>query len=55
LITKGKSGELPPQQINAVLDGIHSENYEAACEAKQLFDNFLSYVRDAQEAQVGAD
>ncbi|CAI50908.1 glutamine amidotransferase (homolog to GMP synthase subunit A) (plasmid) [Natronomonas pharaonis DSM 2160] len=49
MITKGKSGDLSPQQIDAVLDGIHSTNYEAACEAKQLFDNFLSYVRDIQE------
>jgi len=54
-VTRGKSGELPPQHIDAVLEGIHPENYEAACEAKRLFDNFLSYVRDVQGIQVGAD
>jgi len=43
-VTKGKSDQLSKQRIESVLDGIHADNYEAACEAKQLFDNFLEYV-----------
>ncbi len=54
-VTKGKDGELPPGRIDAVLEGIHAQNYEAACEAKQLFDNFLAYVRDVRVERVGAD
>jgi GMP synthase (glutamine-hydrolysing) len=38
--------QLPDERIDAVLDGITTENYEAACEAKRLFDNFLGYVEE---------
>lgn len=36
-----------------VLDGIHETHYETACEAKQLFGNFLSYVEEVQVARAG--
>ncbi|KAB1186954.1 MULTISPECIES: type 1 glutamine amidotransferase [Haloferax] len=35
---------LPDEQIQGVLDGITPENYDAACKAKRLFDNFVAYV-----------
>jgi GMP synthase (glutamine-hydrolysing) len=33
-----------------VLDGINPWNYESACEAKQLFDNFTRYVRRQEKS-----
>ena len=39
---------LPDEQIQSVLDGITPENYDAACEAKRLFDNFVAYVNDVR-------
>jgi len=38
--------DLSEERTEAVLEGIHDENYEASCEAKQLFDNFTAYVRE---------
>ncbi|WP_247008382.1 type 1 glutamine amidotransferase [Halorientalis litorea] len=46
-VTRGKD-ELPDERIQRVLDGITAENYAAACEVKQLFDNFLGFVRTVQ-------
>ncbi|WP_276273147.1 type 1 glutamine amidotransferase [Haloarcula litorea] len=43
-VTAGK--DLPEARIERVLDGITEENYAAACEAKQLFENFTDYVRE---------
>ena len=54
-VTRGKDGELPAERIEAVIDGIHADNYEAACEAKVLFDNFLEYVEEVQLERIGAD
>ncbi len=54
-VTRGK--DLPEERIRAVLDGINAENYDAACEAKQLFDNFVTFargVRDLREADADA-
>ncbi len=39
-----QSKDLPDERIDAVLEGINEENYAAACEAKQLFDNFIERV-----------
>jgi len=50
-VTRGKE-QLPDEQVEAVLEGITAANYEAACEAKQLFDNFLAYVAEAQPANA---
>jgi GMP synthase (glutamine-hydrolysing) len=44
MVTEGK--DLPDERIESVLAGITEENYRAACEAKQLFDNFTDYVRE---------
>jgi len=45
MVTEGKDDQLSAERIQSVLDGIHADNYEAACEAKQVFENFLSFVR----------
>jgi GMP synthase (glutamine-hydrolysing) len=55
-VTMGK--DLPDERIRSVLDGIHEENYGAACEAKRLFENFVSYarrVRAGAAPDVGTD
>jgi GMP synthase (glutamine-hydrolysing) len=54
-VTRGKEGQLPDDRIEQVLAGITPENYEAACEAKRLFDNFLDYVREVQAERAAAD
>ena len=57
-VTQGKDDQLSEERIQAVLDGITAENYDAACEAKRLFDNFTDYVRrqraDGDAAGVAA-
>ena len=55
LVTTGKDDQLSEQRLQAVLDGITEENYAAACEAKQLFDNFLAYVESVQAERLAAD
>jgi GMP synthase (glutamine-hydrolysing) len=56
-VTRGK--DLPDERIERVLDGITAENYDAACEAKQLFDNFVAMVSErsgpAADAPSAAD
>ncbi|WP_436925886.1 type 1 glutamine amidotransferase [Halosimplex amylolyticum] len=51
-VTKGK--DLPDERIQRVLDGITPENYDAACEAKQVFDNFVDFVREVDVNDVQA-
>jgi GMP synthase (glutamine-hydrolysing) len=43
-VTRGKE-MLSEERIQSVVDGIHAENYAAACETKQLFENYTQYVR----------
>jgi len=50
-VTEGKD-EIPDERIEAVLDGITPRNYRAACEAKQLFDNFLEYAAEIRDERV---
>jgi GMP synthase (glutamine-hydrolysing) len=52
-VTKGKDDQLSDERIQRVLEGIHSENYDAACEAKRLFDNFTEFVREVQAERTG--
>jgi len=52
MVASGK--DLPEERIKSVLDGITEENYRAACEAKQLFDNFTDYVRAQQTGEIPA-
>ncbi len=51
-VTRGKSEQLSDDRIEAVIDDIHAENYDAACEVKPLFDNFLDYVEELQTERV---
>ena len=54
-VTEGKRDQIGDERVDAVLEGITPANYEAACEAKRLFENFTAYadrVRDAPEADV---
>ena len=44
-VTQGKDAHLSDERIQEVLSGITAQNYDAACEAKRLFDNFTEYVR----------
>ncbi len=55
IVTTGKDDQLSDDRIHQVLDGIHADNYAAACEAKQLFDNFLDYVETVRPERVAAD
>ncbi|MFC7028715.1 type 1 glutamine amidotransferase [Halomicroarcula sp. GCM10025324] len=52
-VTENK--DLPDERIERVLDGIDAETYEAACEAKRLFGNFLDFVRDVQRTRASVD
>lgn len=45
-VTTGKEGQLTDERIESVLAGIHEENYRAACEAKQLFENFVEFASE---------
>ncbi|MCQ4333823.1 type 1 glutamine amidotransferase [Natronomonas sp. F2-12] len=54
-VTEGKDDRLSEERIEAVLEGIHAENYRAACEAKRLFDNFLTYVTEVRTGRIEAD
>jgi GMP synthase (glutamine-hydrolysing) len=54
-VTRGK--DLPEARIQSVLDGITPQNYDAACEAKRLFENFVAYVdrvRDDPTAEAAS-
>ncbi|WP_262177145.1 type 1 glutamine amidotransferase [Haloarcula laminariae] len=52
-VTRGKD-ELSDQRIESVLADITDDNYEAAREAKRLFDNFLAFVEEVRNCQAGA-
>ena len=54
-VTSGKNDQLSEERIEQVLDGITEDNYAAACEAKQLFDNYLAFVSDVRGEPVAAD
>ncbi|MFB6223334.1 MAG: type 1 glutamine amidotransferase [Haloarcula sp.] len=53
IVTKGKDDQLSDERIKQVLDGITDENYRAACEAKQLFDNFTEFIAGRQSESTG--
>jgi GMP synthase (glutamine-hydrolysing) len=52
-VTAGKSDQLSAERIEGVLADITADNYAAACEAKQLFDNFLAYVDEVRADRAG--
>ena len=45
-VTEGKRDRLDDARVDDVLAGIKPEAYDAACEAKSIFDNFVAYARD---------
>ncbi|WP_418282453.1 type 1 glutamine amidotransferase [Halorubrum sp. DTA98] len=45
-VTDGKRERLGDARVDAVLSEITVEKYDAACEAKSVFDNFVAYARD---------
>ncbi|WP_248518047.1 type 1 glutamine amidotransferase [Salinarchaeum laminariae] len=48
-VTEGKrDGEASEELVDRALDSIDDENYAAACETKQLFDNFLQIVAESR-------
>jgi len=51
-VASGK--DLPDAKMQRVLDGITEENFAAACEAKQLFDNFTAYVAETRTGERDA-
>lgn len=53
-VTRGKEGQLPDERIQAVIDGITHERYADACEAKQLFENFVTYARGIRDGPATA-
>ena len=57
-VTEGKRDRLGDARVDAVLSEITPEAYDAACEAKPLFDNFVAYARRLKadrEAVAAAD
>lgn len=48
-IAKGK--DLSKERMESVLSGITEENFDAACEAKVLFDNFCSFVQERRDPE----
>ena len=43
-VTDGKRDQIGDARVDAVLDSITPAAYDAACEAKQLFENFTAYA-----------
>ena len=57
-VTDGKRDRLDDARVDAVLDEITPEAYDAACEAKIVFDNFVAHARrlmEGREATAAAD
>jgi GMP synthase (glutamine-hydrolysing) len=54
-VTRGKDDQLSDARIREVLEGITTENHEAAREVTRLFDNFLDYVRTVRVERTAAD
>jgi len=53
-VTEGK--DLDPDRTQRVLDDVTRENYLRACEAKQVFDNFVAHVAErGADARAAAD
>ncbi len=46
---------LPEEKMERVMAGITEENHAAACEVKQVFDNFVSYVEAVRAERAAAD
>jgi GMP synthase (glutamine-hydrolysing) len=44
-VADGKREDLGDERVDGVLDDVTPANYEKACEAKRLFENFTQYAR----------
>jgi len=56
-VTEGKRDQIGDERVDAVLAEITPANYEVACEAKRLFENFARYaegVRECVDAEASA-
>ena len=51
-IAESKRERLGDEQVDQVLEQISVEEYAAACEAKQLFENFTQYARRQAERRA---
>ncbi|WP_408960034.1 type 1 glutamine amidotransferase [Natrinema sp. 74] len=47
--------ELSDERRETILDEITEENYQRACEAKLVFENFLEFVRETKRVDAAAD
>ncbi len=54
-VTEGKDDQLSQERIQQVLSDINADSYDAACEAKRLFDNFTAFVREVQADRTDGD
>ncbi|MFC7229256.1 type 1 glutamine amidotransferase [Salinirubellus salinus] len=54
LVAQGKEGSVPDEQLAAVLSGITDEAYDAACESKTVFDEFVNYVEEVRAGRAPA-
>jgi len=58
-VTDGKRERLGDARVDAVLEEITPDAYDAACEAKGIFDNFVAYARrlkaDRESAAAAGD
>jgi GMP synthase (glutamine-hydrolysing) len=50
-IAESKRDRLGDEQVDRVLADISPAQYDAACEAKQLFENFTAYIREQVEGR----
>lgn len=51
-VTDGKRDQLGDTRVDAVLTEITPDAYDAACEAKAIFDNFAAYARQMKTQQT---
>ncbi|SEW26323.1 type 1 glutamine amidotransferase [Natrinema salifodinae] len=47
--------ELSDERLESVLAEITAENYQRACQAKLVFDNFVEFVREVTASEVATD
>jgi len=54
-IAESKRERLGDEQVDRVLEDISVDQYDAACEAKQLFENFAAYARKQAAERDGIE
>jgi GMP synthase (glutamine-hydrolysing) len=53
-IAKSKEEVVGEERVQSVVEGITPEQYDAACEVKQLFDNFVRYAEQVRDESTAA-